>query len=326
MTIQTSEQDVDSRLDVFVSEQCSVSRSLAQSVIKDGLVKVNGCVCIKNRRLKAGEKVEVELPEPQVLEAKPENIPVDIVYEDGDLIIVNKPSGLTVHPAAGHRDDTLVNGLLAYTEEIAGIGDEERPGIVHRLDKDTSGLMCVARSRLAYQSLRQQIDRRKMHRRYLAIVLGDPDFEEAVIDAPIGRSPADRQKQAVIVDTDKYTARNAVTRVTVRERFGSFALAECVLDTGRTHQIRVHMAYIRHPVLGDPLYGGVKKHIPFRATKQQERTYAALCASLKGQLLHAYSLSLLHPATGEEMTFEAPLPEEFRAMLDFLRGELRDRV
>ncbi|MBO4547776.1 MAG: RluA family pseudouridine synthase [Abditibacteriota bacterium] len=315
------------RADVYLAQAVpDYSRSAVQKLFRSGKVLVNGQAVRPGCRLEPGDVIEAEFELPADTPVKAVSMPLDIVYEDGDLIIVNKPSGLTVHPAAGHRDDTLVNGLLAYTEEIAGIGDEERPGIVHRLDKDTSGLMCVARSRLAYQSLRQQIDRRKMHRRYLAIVLGDPDFEEAVIDAPIGRSPADRQKQAVIVDTDKYTARNAVTRVTVRERFGSFALAECVLDTGRTHQIRVHMAYIRHPVLGDPLYGGVKKHIPFRATKQQERTYAALCASLKGQLLHAYSLSLLHPATGEEMTFEAPLPEEFRAMLDFLRGELRDRV
>ncbi|MBR4748752.1 MAG: RluA family pseudouridine synthase [Abditibacteriota bacterium] len=311
------------RADVYLAQAFpGYSRSRMQKLIRSGRILVNGQPVRAGARLEPGDVIEAEFELPADTSVKAVSMPLDIVYEDEDLIVINKPSGLTVHPAAGHRDDTLVNGLLAYTGDIAGIGDEERPGIVHRLDKDTSGLMCVARSPVAYQSLQQQIQTRRMHRRYLAIVLGDPDFEEAVIDAPIGRSPADRQKQAVITDTDKYTAREALTRVTVRERFGSFSLVECALDTGRTHQIRVHMAYIRHPVLGDPLYGGVKKHVPFRATKQQEQTYAALCSSLRGQLLHAYSLSLLHPVTGEELTFEAPLPEEFRAMLDFLRREL----
>ena len=284
---------------------------------------LNGKPCRAGRRLAAGDVLEVCPEEPRDTDIRPVSMPLDIVFEDSHIMVVNKPSGVTVHPAAGHRDDTLVNGLLAYSEDIAGVGDAERPGIVHRLDKDTSGLMVVAKSRRALEALQQQIAARQVSRSYLAIVLGDPDFTRAVIDAPIGRSPSDRQKQAVITDTDKYTARNAVTNVTVLERFRWFSLVRCLLETGRTHQIRVHMSYISHPVLGDPLYGGVKRKIPFPATKQQEKEYAELSSGFRGQLLHAARLGLTHPVTGEALSFEAPLPEEFQKTLDFLRRNFR---
>ncbi|MBQ9358537.1 MAG: RluA family pseudouridine synthase [Abditibacteriota bacterium] len=313
------------RADVYLSRALPEgSRSYWQKLMAGGKVLVNGAPCRAGRRLAEGDVLEVFPEEPQSPDIKPVDMPLDIVFEDSHIMVINKPSGITVHPAAGHRDDTLVNGLLAYSEDIAGVGDAERPGIVHRLDKDTSGLMVVARTRQALEALQRQIAAREVSRTYLAIVLGDPDFTEAVIDAPIGRSPSDRQRQAVITDTDRYTARNAVTRVTVLERFRRFTLVRCVLETGRTHQIRVHMSYIGHPVLGDPLYGGVKRRTPFPATKQQEKEFAELSRSFKGQLLHAARLGLTHPVTGEALSFEAPLPEEFEAALGFMRRNFPD--
>ena len=298
MTIQTSEQDVDSRLDVFVSEQCSVSRSLAQSVIKDGLVKVNGCVCIKNRRLKAGEKVEVELPEPQVLEAKPENIPVDIVYEDDCLLVVDKPKGMVVHPAAGNETGTLVNALLYHCSgRLSSINGVIRPGIVHRIDKDTSGLLIVAKTDEAHNGLAEQISTHSFSRRYEAVCDGNFKEDRGVCEFPIGRSEKDRKKMAV---TSK-NARDAKTEWEVIKRYRGYTHLRLTLYTGRTHQIRVHMAHIGHPVTGDAVYG--KEKNPF---------------GLQGQCLFARYIAFEHPVTHERMEFEAPYPEYFTQTLEKL--------
>ncbi len=310
------------RADLFLAKAAPEhSRSFYQKLFGSGNVLVNGNVCRPGRKLEEGDRIEIsfEAPADTSLTAVP--MPLDIIYEDGSLMVINKPAGLVVHPAAGHRNDTLVNGLLAHSEDIAEVGEAERPGIVHRLDKDTSGLLCVAKTEAALHSLSGQIARREMHRRYTAVLIGDPGFERATVDAPIGRSPSDRQKQAVIKDTEKYSSRPAVTHIRILERYRLFALAECVLDTGRTHQIRVHASFIGHPVLGDALYGGIRKKPVFPSGKAGEKEFAALTDGLGRQLLHASGLSFRHPVTGEPLSFEAPLPEEFRAVVDFLRKE-----
>ena len=297
-TIQTSEQDVDSRLDVFVSEQCSVSRSLAQSVIKDGLVKVNGCVCMKNRRLKANEKVEVSLPEAQILEAKPEDIPVDIVYEDDFLLVVDKPKGMVVHPAAGNETGTLVNALLyRCSGRLSSINGVIRPGIVHRIDKDTSGLLIVAKTDEAHNGLAEQISTHSFSRRYEAVCDGNFKEDCGVCEFPVGRSEKDRKKMAV---TNK-NARDAKTEWEVIKRYKGYTHLRLTLYTGRTHQIRVHMAHIGHPVTGDAVYG--KEKNPF---------------GLVGQCLFARYISFEHPITHERMEFEAPYPVYFTQTLEKL--------
>ena len=301
--IQATETDPLSRLDVFVSARCEVSRSLAQAVIKDGLVKVNGCVCVKNRKLKEGDTVEVELPEARPLEATPEDLPVDIVYEDEHLLVVNKPQGMVVHPANGNETGTLVNALLYRCGgRLSSINGVVRPGIVHRIDKDTSGLLIVAKTDDAHNGLAEQIALHSFGRKYEAVCDGNFKNDRGVCEFPIGRSEKDRKKMAV---TQK-NAREAKTEWEVLARYRGYTHLRLTLYTGRTHQIRVHMAHIGHPVTGDPVYG--KAQNPF---------------GLKGQCLFARYISFVHPVTGEKMEFTAPYPEYFAKTLDILQKAYR---
>lgn len=299
---------VGARCDVYVSERLNLTRSAVQKLLTDGKITVNGSPAAKNYKLRAGDKLEVTLPEPEQYEAQPEDIPLDVVYEDTHIIVINKPQGMVVHPAPGHTSGTLVNALMHHCgDSLSGINGVLRPGIVHRIDRDTSGLICVAKNDMAHTMLAEQLKDHTMHRAYRAIVTGGFSSDEGTIDAPIGRHPADRKKMAVIKTSGK-TAREAVTHYRVLERFRGFSLVEAVLETGRTHQIRVHMAYIGHPLMGDALYGGGRT--PF------EKHNAPL---LQGQCLHAAALILIHPATGETMRFECPLPENFNTLISKLR-------
>ena len=287
--------DQTGRIDkVLTSLEPGITRSQLKNLINDGHVTVNGQAVKPKYKVQAGDKISLVKPEPQSLELTPENIPLDIVYEDDDVIVVNKPQGMVVHPAPGHPDHTLVNALL-YHSPLSTINGTFRPGIVHRIDKDTSGLLMVAKNDLAHQSLAEQLRNKTNKREYLALVYGQIKEDEGTIDAPLGRNPQDRKKQAVVKD-----GRHAVTHFKVVKRYDNFTLVKCILETGRTHQIRVHMKYIGHPLVGDPLYGPRK------------------VIGKNGQFLHAALLGFKHPRTGEEMVFEAPLPENFQKMLDKL--------
>ena len=301
MTEFSAERDGE-RLDVFLARMAiqgdPLSRSRIQKLISDGNVTVDGKPAKASLRLAAGAAVAVELPEPEATDIAPENIPLDILYEDEDVIVVNKARGMVVHPAAGVSSGTLVNALLAHCKDLSGINGALRPGIVHRLDKDTSGVMIAAKNDAAHRSLAEQIQEKTAKRVYWAILTGNIPEEEGVIHGAIGRNPKDRQKMAVVRENGK----DATTNFRVLERFGTYTLVECRLMTGRTHQIRVHMAYIGHPVVGDPKYGA--KKCPFAIT---------------GQALHSKTLSFIHPRTGERMEFEAPLPEDMENILSTLR-------
>ncbi len=272
----------------------TVSRSQLQKWIEDGNVTVNGEPVKPKYKLAVGDKVVVQPEKPQKIDLEPENIPLDIVYEDDDVIVVNKPQGMVVHPAPGHPNHTLVNALL-YHSPLSTINGEFRPGIVHRIDKDTSGLLMIAKNDLAHRSLAAQLKAKTNEREYVALVHGVIKEERGTIDAPLGRSKKDRKKQAVVED-----GRHAVTHFKVLERFQHYTLVSCRLETGRTHQIRVHMKYIGHPLAGDPLYGP-RKTLPSN-----------------GQYLHARLLGFKHPRTGKQMTFTSPLPEYFQKMIDHL--------
>jgi len=300
MTEFSADRDGE-RLDVFLARMDgTLSRSRIQKLIMDGNVTVDGKKAKASLRLSADVTVAVELPEPEATDIAPEKIPLDILYEDEDVIVVNKARGMVVHPAAGVSRGTLVNALLAHCKDLSGINGALRPGIVHRLDKDTSGVMIAAKNDAAHRSLAEQIQEKTAKRVYWAILTGNIAEAEGVIHGAIGRNPKDRQKMAVVRENGK----DATTKFRVLERFGAYTLVECRLMTGRTHQIRVHMAYIGHPVLGDPKYGA--KKCPF---------------SIEGQALHSKTLMFTHPRTGERMEFEAPLPEDMQMILDELRGK-----
>lgn len=289
------------RLDKFLHEQApELSRNRIQELIKNDWVKINGSHGKNNTRLKADDEVTWEIPPQAPLEVLPEAIPLTICYEDEDVIVVNKPKGMVVHPSAGHMSGTLVNALLAHCDDLSGINGVLRPGIVHRIDKDTTGLLVVAKNDAAHRELVRQLQEKSVQRLYYALVHGIIAHEYGTIDAPIGRDEKDRQKMAV---TEKGKA--ACTHFHVLERFPEFTFIECRLDTGRTHQIRVHMQYIHHPVAGDPKYSYRK---PFGSD---------------GQLLHAHQLSFIHPRTKEKITVNAPLPPDFEAVLAALRSEMR---
>lgn len=294
--ILTAENGISDRIDKYISENTELSRSYAAKLASDGLISVNGVSADKKYKLKGGERIVIEVPEPESLEAVPQNIPLDIVYEDDYIIVVNKPQGMVVHPAPGNPDGTLVNGLL-YHCSLSGINGVIRPGIVHRIDKDTSGLLVVAKTNAAHESLAEQLKERKALRRYYCIVNGNIREDEGVIDKPIGRHPIDRKRMAVVAG-----GREAVTHYKVLERFKGYSLVECRLETGRTHQIRVHMAYIGHSIVGDPVYG---------IKKERFKT--------DGQLLHAKTIGFVHPVTGELMEFDSELPEYFTKILNKLR-------
>lgn len=286
------------RLDMFVTERIEGSRSFAQQLIKNGHVMVNGKAGKPNLKLKVGQEIEITVPEPEDISIEPENIPLDILYEDHQIIIINKPRGMVVHPALGNYSRTLVNALLYHCLDLSGINGEIRPGIVHRLDKDTSGVMMAAKTDEAHLGLAEQVKAHSARRTYWALVQGNIVEEKGIIKAPIGRHPKDRMKMAVVFENSK----DAITHFTVLERYGSHTLVECVLETGRTHQIRVHMAYIGHPVVNDPFYGYRKMDFP-----------------IVGQALHSRTLDVVHPITKEPMHFEAPIPEDFQACLDFAK-------
>jgi 23S rRNA pseudouridine1911/1915/1917 synthase len=297
------------RLDAYIASNSGLSRSAAVKLIEEKGVLVNQKEVSKKYIVRENDIIEIILPEVKEIEAKAEKIPLDIVYEDEYLLVINKPSGMVVHPAAGNYEGTLVNALLYYCkDELSGINGAQRPGIVHRIDKDTSGLLVVAKTDEAHKRLSEQLSEHKIVREYHALVNGGFSADEGTVDLPIGRSQTDRKKMAVIRDGRK--SRNAVTHYKVLERFGRISYLSLKLETGRTHQIRVHMSALGHSLLGDLTYGGgrttfEKKHAPL----------------LSGQCLHAKRLSFTHPITNEEMTFECELPKEFSALLDILRSE-----
>lgn len=288
------------RLDAYLARSVpDLSRSGAQKLLEDGNVTLNGKKAKKNDRLNPGDQVCVEIPEPQPVDIVAKDIPLEIVYEDGDVLVINKPKGLVVHPAAGHQDDTLVNGLLfAKAGSLSGINGELRPGIVHRIDKDTSGLLAVAKNDLAHTVLASQLKDHSMARTYEAVVCGNLKEDEGTVDAPIGRHPTDRKKMCV-------TARNskeAVTHWEVVERYRGYTHIRCRLETGRTHQIRVHMAHIGHPILGDAVYGRKKPEL-----------------GQDSQCLHAGTLCFAHPRDGHLVIVHAELPEYFQSVLEKLK-------
>ena len=301
------------RLDAFLSRGDesfpALSRSAAAKLIAEGNVTLNGKPADKNDRLNPGDEIQLTLPEPEPIDAMPEDIPLDIVYEDQDLLVVNKPSGMVVHPAPGNPSGTLVNALLYHCRgELSGINGALRPGIVHRIDKQTSGLLVVAKTDEAHKKLAAELEGHHITREYHALVQGGFANDTGTIDLPIGRHPVDRKRMAVI--RDGHTSRPAVTHYTVAERFGDVTYLVLQLETGRTHQIRVHLSSIGHPLLGDTTYGGGKTAF--------ERKHEKL---LDGQCLHAARLTFTHPRTGETMTFSCPLPPDFEALLGILRRE-----
>lgn len=288
------------RIDKYLSEACcGLTRSYLQKLLKSQLVEVDGKAVKNSYRVSAGETVELEVPEAVEPEIEAELIPLDILYEDKNIILINKPKGMVVHPAAGHYSQTLVNGLMYHCRgELSGINGVMRPGIVHRIDMDTTGVLIVCKNDFAHNSIAEQLKVHSITRKYYAIVHGVIGEDEGTVDAPIGRHPVDRKKMSINYKNGKH----AVTHYRVLERFKQFTYVECQLETGRTHQIRVHMASLNHPLLGDSVYGPSK--CPFK---------------LQGQTLHAGVLGIIHPRTGEYMEFSAPLPEYFENLLEKLR-------
>lgn len=310
------DSDVGTRLDRFVAQTGVLTRSAVEKMIENGALTVNGSKTTKNYRLRVGDVVELELPDPEPCEAIPQDIPLDILYEDDDLLVINKPCGMVVHPAPGNPDGTLVNALLYHCgASLSGIGGVIRPGIVHRIDKDTSGLLVVAKNDEAHLGLAAQLKGHHINRIYYAVAIGNFREDQGTVDAPIGRHPVDRKRMAVIRNAD-LRSREAVTHWRVLARGNaegqSFTLVRCELETGRTHQIRVHLSSIGHPLLGDALYGGGKTRFEARHG-----------ADLEGQCLHAAELHFAHPRTGKMMHFFCPLPEKMERVTQLLFGEDR---
>ena len=300
-TLTATTESAGARLDAFLAARLpDLTRSAAARLIEGGLVTVDGKPAGKSARLTGGETVSVTLPQAEEPEARPQDIPLEVVYEDADVIVVNKPVGMVVHPAPGHPDGTLVNALLYHCgESLSGIGGRKRPGIVHRIDRDTSGLIIAAKNDAAHACLAAQLADHTLARTYECLAVGNFKEDSGTVDAPIGRHRTDRKKMAVVPD-----GRRAVTHWEVIARYQGVTHLRCRLETGRTHQIRVHLAYIGHPILGDTVYGA-KKPVP----------------GLTGQCLHATGLQFLHPSTGEKITLTCPLPEEFTKMLKKLQSQ-----
>jgi 23S rRNA pseudouridine1911/1915/1917 synthase len=293
--------DVNKRLDVFLTEKIEgKSRSYIQEVIDKEAVKVNDKIKKSNYKLKLQDEVLVEVPESVELEVEAEDIPINIIYEDKDVIVINKPQEMVVHPAPGNYSGTLVNALLYHCKDLSGINGVIRPGIVHRIDKDTSGILVIAKNDNAHNKLSEQLKEHTMTRTYLALVEGNIKVDQGTVNAPIGRHPIDRIKMAIVKD-----GREAVTHFRVLERFGDYTLVQCNLETGRTHQIRVHMAHIGYPLVGDAVYGYKKQKF-----------------NLKGQVLHAKVLGFIHPATGKYIEFDSEVPIYFKKLLEKLRKRL----
>lgn len=298
-TVTAEAEDAGTRADVFLAAKLGVSRSNVQKLLEDGRVKRGEKIIKANYKVRAGEMFVVDIPEPEPIEAVPENIPLDIIYEDDDVVVLNKARGMVVHPAPGNYTGTLVNALLYHCSNLSGINSAIRPGIVHRLDKDTSGIMIVAKNDAAHISLSQQIQSKTAVRTYLAVVRGNIKTDSGTIETQIARDKTDRKKMAVV----KEGGREAITDYEVLERFGKYTLVRCKLRTGRTHQIRVHMEYLGYPLVGDPKYSPMKT--PF---------------GIKGQALHSHTLEFTHPRTGERMKFEAPLPEDMHKIITRLHN------
>ena len=300
LTLQPNKEDAGQRVDAWLAARVEgLTRSAAARLLEEGRVACGGKTLAKNYRLTGAETIQVSLPEPEPVDVRPQDIPLDVVYEDGDVIVVNKPKGLVVHPAPGHPDGTLVNALLHHCgDSLSGIGGELRPGIVHRIDRDTSGLIIAAKNDFAHQRLATQLQDHTLARVYECIVVGNLRQDAGTVDAPIGRHPTDRKKMAVVSN-----GRPAVTHWTVLARYPGFTYVQCRLETGRTHQIRVHMAHIGHPILGDTVYGN-RKPVP----------------GLQGQCLHAVGLRFLHPRTGEAVELRCGLPLEFQEQLKKLEN------
>ncbi|MGC8668016.1 MAG: RluA family pseudouridine synthase [Chthonomonadales bacterium] len=311
------------RLDRYLAQALEVSRERVQAAVDAGSVRVNSGIARSSYRLRIGDVIEAELPALEPIRAVPQQIPLSVVYEDDHILVVNKPRGMVVHPAPGNPEGTLVNALLGRTHFAPTFADALRPGIVHRLDKDTSGLLVVAKTEEAYQSLQLQIAQRTAQRIYLAVVWGNPSFRRVEVDAPIGRHPVDRKKMAVITDAG-LRARSAVTQLEVVEAWRGFSLVEARLRTGRTHQIRVHCAYIGHPVVGDLLYGG-RRRIPRNLFGEEAASLLEReIASLHGQALHAYRLAFRHPSTGDTVSFHADPPQEMARLIERIRAASRE--
>ena len=301
LTLQPNQEDAGTRIDAWLAANLEdVTRSGAQRLLEEGTVTKDGKALAKNYKLTGCEILEVSLPDPEPVDVVPQNIPLDIVFEDSDVIVVNKPKGLVVHPAPGHPDGTLVNALLYHCgDSLSGIGGELRPGIVHRIDRDTSGLIIAAKNDFSHQRLAAQLQDHTLARIYHCIVTGNLREDSGTVEAPIGRHHTDRKKMAVVAD-----GRNAVTHWRVLERYQGFTYVECRLETGRTHQIRVHMAHTGHPILGDTVYGNKKP-----------------VSGLQGQCLHAVGLQFIHPRTEELVELHCGLSEEFEAQLKKLRAK-----
>ena len=292
-------EDAGARIDVCLAAKLGVSRSNMQKLLEEGRVKRGDKVLKANYKVREGEIYTVDIPEPEPIEAVPEDIPLDIIYEDDDVVVLNKARGMVVHPAPGNYTGTLVNALLHHCKNLSGINSAIRPGIVHRLDKDTSGIMIVAKNDAAHIALSQQIQSKTAVRTYLAVVRGNIKTDSGTIETQIARDKNDRKKMAVV----KEGGRDAITDYEVLERFGKYTLVRCKLRTGRTHQIRVHMEYLGYPLVGDPKYSPMKT--PF---------------AIKGQALHSHTLEFTHPRTGERMKFEAPLPEDMHKIITRLHN------
>ena len=330
-TLRVEEDEANLRVDVFLAERLPhVSRAHVQRLIGTHAVLVNGKPVKSSDRTRPGDEVTVDIPAARPLEnAQAENIPVNVVYEDDDLIVINKPQGLVVHPAPGAETGTLVNALLAHCGgSLSGIGGTLRPGIVHRLDKDTSGLLVVAKNDAAHQSLSRQIKERTAVRKYYALLWGRVPFKHAVIDAPIGRHPGDRKRMTVVEQGGMgmggkpelpQGAREAVTELRLLEHLGEFSWTEAILQTGRTHQIRVHCSFAGYPVVADATYGGLRRVSADLLRGTPLQTLNGLLGRLRGQALHAHSLSFDHPRTGKRLQFHAPLPDEITELVDYLR-------
>ncbi len=302
LLVESSDSLAGVRIDVYLAEKIPLSRSHIQRLISDSKILVNQKPCKANYKVQPADRITVEQTVPQTIELIPQAIPLQIIYEDKHIIVINKPRGMVVHPAAGNQSGTLVNALLEHCRDLSGINGVIRPGIVHRLDKDTSGVMVAAKNDSAHISLAQQIKQRTATRKYVAIVHGCIGEEHGEINAPIGRHPTDRKKMAVVFNN----SRQATTLFKVIQRYNRYSVVECKLLTGRTHQIRVHMTYIGHPLVGDPKYGPQKKRYP-----------------IIGQALHSQQLLLAHPVTGEEMVFTAPLPDDMKEILRMIQNERR---
>ncbi len=304
--IELSVEETSDRLDRYLASQLiDISRSRLQKLIEQGHVQINGNVCTsKKLDVKSGDRIQINIPDAEPLDLQAEDIPLDILYEDDSLLILNKPAGLVVHPSAGHETGTMVNALLAHCPTLPGINGVQRPGIVHRLDKDTTGAIAVAKTEQAFHHLQEQFRTKTARRDYLAIVYGAPPQEQGTIDQPIGRHPVERQKMAVVSDEK---GRRAVTHWHVKERLGNYTLMEFELETGRTHQIRVHSAFIGHPIVGDQVYGSGRKSIN---------------VNLPGQALHAWRLRLKHPVTEEWIVAIAPLPATFTKLQEVLKRRM----